>query len=414
MNDYSILENLFKNEQDEIHFDLFKESNVIKINNNNGDNNNFDNGISFNTQSIASKMINYKDAYVLLHIECEIPFDETDQGKKSIPKLLYLKNSFEIVKNFKVQLNNVTILNESYVNRSSLIDYILNNPQSEPLMYRNIKKATSTGLNITDNKFITKDTYFTKQEDSDEEKNHFVDFEIPIFLKDISSFFKNIDIIHYGEFNILIDLIDEIFVSSRDGVAYDIKSAYLIVEEIKLSKEDELRYLKKLDNGYIKTINFLENHVKIFNDKFNINRQDFYLNNVRNGDSIYIYGILDANKTGLNYDLSSVKLNEPYLLIDNVRFENSIPDDISAYKSLKSKSMYSNNFIINYDDYINYYRIYFWNISRQIKDDNANKFINILTGMETSACEVYIVFKTSASITMKYSKNDKLIVYKSQ
>ena len=98
MNDYTILENLLK---DEIHFDLFKESNVIKINNNNGDNNNFDNGISFNTQSIASKMINYKDAYVLLRIECEIPFDETDQGKKSIPKLLYLKNSFEIVKILK-------------------------------------------------------------------------------------------------------------------------------------------------------------------------------------------------------------------------------------------------------------------------------------------------------------------------
>ena len=92
MNDYTILENLFKDEQDENHFDLFKESNVIKINNNNGDNNNFDNGISFNTQSIASKMINYKDAYVLLHIECEIPFDSSDQGKKSIPKLLYLKN----------------------------------------------------------------------------------------------------------------------------------------------------------------------------------------------------------------------------------------------------------------------------------------------------------------------------------
>ena len=34
--------------------------------------------------------------------------------------------------------------------------------------------------------------------------------------------------------------------------------------------------------------------------------------------------------------------------------------------------------------------------------------------METSACEVYIVFKASANITLKYSKNDKLIVYKSQ
>ena len=161
---------IIEDEQDEIHFDLFKESNVIKINNNNGDNNNFDNGISFNTQSIASKMINYKDAYVLLHIECEIPFDSTDQGKKSIPKLLYLKNSFEIVKNFKVQLNNVTILNEGNVNRSSLIDFVLDNSQGESLMYRNIKKVTSTGLNIINNKFITKDTYFTKEEDSDEKK----------------------------------------------------------------------------------------------------------------------------------------------------------------------------------------------------------------------------------------------------
>ena len=244
MNDYTILENLFKNEQDEIHFDLFKESNVIKINNNNGDNKNFDNGISFNTQSIASKMINYKHAYVLQRIECEIPFDETDQGKKSIPKLLYLKNSFEIVENFKVQLNNVTILNESNINRSALIHSVLDNPQSEPLIYRNIKKVSSDGINITDNEFITKDTYFTKEEDSDKEKNHFVDFEIPIFLKDISSFFKNVDIIHYGEFNIILNLIDELFVSSREGVTYDIKSAYLIVEEIKLSEEDEIRYLK--------------------------------------------------------------------------------------------------------------------------------------------------------------------------
>ena len=98
---------------------------------------------------------------------------------------------------------------------------------------------------------------------------------------------------------------------------------------------------------------------------------------------------------------------------DNVRFENAILNDISAYKALKNKSMYSNNSIINYDDYINYYRIYFWNIARQIKDDNANKFINILSGMETASFEVYIVFKTSASITLKYSKNNKLIVYKS-
>ena len=119
--------------------------------------------------------------------------------------------------------------------------------------YRNLSKATSDGLNITNNKFITKDAYAKQEENTGgKTKNHFIDFEIPFFLKDVSSFFKNIDIIHYGEFNILIDLIDKLFISSREGITYDIKSAYLYVEEIKLSEEDELKYLKKLNNGFTK------------------------------------------------------------------------------------------------------------------------------------------------------------------
>ena len=356
MNNYSILENLFKNEQDEIHFALFKESNIIKLNNENK-NEEFDNGIHFNTASLASKLINYKDAYILLQIECEIPYNDSDQGKKSIPDILYLKNSFELVKNLKIQLNNVNISNEVNVNRSSLIDFVLNNSHNESILFRNLSIASTDGLNIENNKFISKDTYGKKE--NDVTTNHFIDFEIPIFLKDISLFFNNIDIMHYAEFDILINLIDELFVSKREGVTYDIKSAYLIVEEIKLNKEDELRYLKKLDNGYIKTINFLENHVKIFNDKFNINRQDFYVNNVRNGDSIYIYGILDTNKEGMHYDLPSVRFKKAFLKIDNVRFENEILHDISAFKSFKSKSTHQNDFLINYIEYLNYYGIYF-------------------------------------------------------
>ena len=124
MDDCTILENLFRNERDSIHFELFKESNVIKLNNENR-NDNFKNGFHFNTASIASKMIHYKNAYMLLEIKCEIPFDETDQGKKSIPKLLYLKKSYEIVKNLKIQLNNGDISNETNINRSTLIDFIL-------------------------------------------------------------------------------------------------------------------------------------------------------------------------------------------------------------------------------------------------------------------------------------------------
>ena len=94
MNDYKTITLLFGNDLDEIGFRLFKESNIIKLNNKN--NNNYDNNqIEFNTQSLSSKLINYSNSY----IEMEIPFDDSDQGKKSIPKLIALKNSYEIVKN---------------------------------------------------------------------------------------------------------------------------------------------------------------------------------------------------------------------------------------------------------------------------------------------------------------------------
>ena len=140
-----LLKNLLKNEQDEIHFALFKESNIIKLNNENKIDD-FDNGIHFNTASFASKMINYKDAYILLNIECEVPFDDGDQGKKSVPDELYIRNSFEIVKNLKIQLNNVNISNEVNVNRSSLIDFVLNNSHNESILFRNLSIASSYGF----------------------------------------------------------------------------------------------------------------------------------------------------------------------------------------------------------------------------------------------------------------------------
>ena len=40
----------------------------------------------------------------------------------------------------------------------------------------------------------------------------------------------------------------------------------------------------------MKTINFLENHTRIFDDKISTVNENFYINNVRNADSVYIYG----------------------------------------------------------------------------------------------------------------------------
>ena len=142
--------------------------------------------------------------------------------------------------------------------------------------------------------------------------------------------------------------------------------------------------------------------------------QDFYIKNVRNCNSVYIYGILNVNKEGLNYDLPSVKFDKPRLNIDNIQFENPIPNDISAYTELKNKSNHYDNFLITYQNFKKYCRLYCFNVARNIRDNNDNKFFNIITDMESTSCTAYVVLKTHSSVKLEYSKNNGLIVYKSQ
>ena len=203
-------------------------------------------------------------------------------------------------------------------------------------------------------------------------------------------------------------------ISSRSGIKIHIKSCFLYVKEIKFDDENDIKYLKMLNDVYTKSINFLENHVRIFDDKMSEIGENFYINKVRNCDSAYMYGILNSNQMGLNYDLPSIKFENPYLNIDNIRFENPIPNDISAYEILKSKSNHYVNSLITYPNFKKYYRIYCFNVSRNIRDNHNNKFMNIITNMESTSCSVYVVFKTSSKVKLEYNKTDGLIVYKSQ
>ena len=395
MNDLRILDDLFEKHNDEIHFELFKRSNIVWINNENqGD---YNKEIIFNTRSLASLLINYKDSYILLKIEVKIPYDPTDQGKKSVPKLISLKKSYELVKYLRISLNNVIITNESYVNRSSSVNYVLNNSYNDPTSYRNISKVIPTDLNITDNQFINKDTYYSPQDDDEDTTNkfHYINFETPIFLKDISEFFRKVTVLKFAEFNINLKFIDNMIISSRENIETTIKSCHLFVKEVTLHENDHIKYLKMLNDSYTKNINFLECHTRVFNDKMSEINENVYVNNVQNCDSVYIYGILSTNKEGLKYNLPSVKFEKPHLNIYNIEFEKPIDNDISAYDELKSKSNNYDYFSITYPNFKNYYRIYCFNVARNIRDDH-NKFINI------------------RSIKLEYSKANGLIVYKSQ
>ena len=166
-----------------------------------------------------------------------------------------------------------------------------------------------------------------------------------------------------------------------------------------------------LDNKFTKKINFMENHTLIFDGKLKEINEDFAINNIRNSDSVFIYGILNTKKTELNNDLPSVKFENRYLNIDDIRFENPIPNDISAYNIFKYKINHSNNFIITYKEFLENYRIYCFNENRQTQNDTNNKFMNIITNIESTSSTVYIVWRKYSNIEMKYTKNG-LNIYK--
>ena len=125
------------------------------------------------------------------------------------------------------------------------------------------------------------------------------------------------------------------FVTKRDGISYEIKGCDLFVEEVKLTEEDKTKRLKMLENNYVKKINFLENHTSIYIDKLNILENNIHLNNVRDADSVFIFGISKVRKVGLNYQLPNIQFKKPYMQIDNIKFENGIPNDVSAYQNLE-------------------------------------------------------------------------------
>ena len=74
-----------------------------------------------------------------------------------------------------------------------------------------------------------------------------------MFLKDINNFFKKIDIISFGEFDINLSNKNP-FIFTRANSSFNLASAYLYVDEIKLSDSDNVKYLKMIDSGFTKKL----------------------------------------------------------------------------------------------------------------------------------------------------------------
>ena len=154
--------------------------------------------IVFNTQSISSKLIHYSNAYI--QFQFDIKF-ETDAACTKTN--LSLKNSYEMISELKIELNNIIISNEHDTYYSYIINHLLENSKSDNLIYRTI----DIHENVVKYSDTNKDIFLTKNGDK-------LRVICNVFLKDISNFYKNLRIpLEFAEFNLTRKLADQIYVT---------------------------------------------------------------------------------------------------------------------------------------------------------------------------------------------------------
>ena len=384
-NEFKQINNLVKSKSEKVEHISYKEVYKLKLNPEN--NNNTNTRIEFNTKNISSQLIDYSNAYFQFIFNIKFATDAACTKAN-----LTLKNSYEMIEELKIELNNKTISNEHNVNYSYLINHLLENSKNDNLIYRNI----DIHQNVVKYNDTNKDIFLVKNGGT-------MQVTCNVFLKDVSDFFKNLNTpLEFSEFNLILKLVDEIYVTDQENVTQTLVSSHLYVDRVILDEIEKLEYLKNHNNFNI-NITFLENYVK--KDSNNITNESFdvFINNVRNCNDLFLLLIKDNNNT---LKLPNKKCKNIQLYIDNQKFQTEILSDLDAYTELKNRSEYVNEFILDYNRFLNNYTIYSFPIYRNTRFDKNNKYINITgLGVDDDDSKAIIIYRKKSNINLKINNN---------
>ena len=297
-----------------------------------------------------------------------------------------------MIQELKIELNNKIISNEHNTNHSYIINHILENSKNDDLIYRNIDIHSGVVKYADTNK----DIFMTKNGDT-------MRVVCNVFLKDVSNFFKNLNIpLEFAEFNLTLKLADQIYVTDQANVTQTLISSHLYVDQVVLNEIEKIEYLKNHNNFNI-NIPFLENFVKKDNNNITNENFDVFINNCRNTNDVFLMLIKDNNNT---LRLPNKKCKNLQLYIDNQRFQNGISSDLDAFIELKSRSEYTNEFILDYNRFLNNYTIYSFPVYRNSRNDKSNKYINIAgQGIDDDNSKAIIIWRQMSNINLKINNN---------
>ena len=315
---------------------FYKSINRTKINNMNSDS--FSNNrIRFNTKEISDHLVYYGDSYIL--IEIDIKF--TEEANASTDNIR-LKISYEMINSIKIELNRTIISNEDYIYYSNIIPHLLENSKNDDLLYRGLDLHDNVTFNTNTNKNI----FITNQGDT-------VTVKVPIYLKDISDYFRKLTFpLEFCEYNISIQVVNEIYykTAAMNIENKTIKSAYLFTDVCYLDEKNNLDYLKNI-NKFNKTIPIFDNNVVINHDKIAANNFTIHVNNVYDCKNMYLMFIKDNSIVKIpNKSCSNIQLK-----INSEKFQNVIENNIDAFLIFKNRSPYTNEFLLNYNRFLDYF-----------------------------------------------------------
>ena len=393
MNESNQIIELLNNENTTLKNISYKSVNRTKLNNTN--NNSFSNNrIRFNTKEISNHLVSYEDAYILLEVDLKFA-----DAANALAANIRLKNSYEMINSIKIELNRTIISNEDYIYYSNIIPHLLENSKSDDLLYRAIDLHDMVTFKTNTNKNI----FISNAGD-------IVTIKVPIYLKDISDYFRQLNFpLEFCDYDISIQVVDEIYykTAAMNIESQTIKSAYLFTDICYLDEKTNLDYLKNI-NKFNKTIPFFDNNVVINHNKILGTNFTIHVNNVYNCKNMYLMFIKDNSIVKIpNKSCSNIQLK-----VNSEKFQNVIENNNDAFLIFKNRSPYTNEFLLNYNQFLNNYLIYSFPLDRMLKNDSGNKSI-IINGEpnDNSSSTAIIIYQQASYINFKI-ENNSLVVTK--
>ena len=234
--------------------------------------------------------------------------------------------------------------------------------------------------------------------------------KIPIFLRDISDYFRQLDFAHeFGNYNISVQIVDQIYYNAADmgNITQEIKSSYLYTDICYSDEKSKIDYIKNI-NKFNKTIPILDDNVKVNINKIEGTKFNMNFNNVINCKNMYLMFIKDDAVV----KIPGKSCSDIQIKIDSQQFQNPIMNSTDAYIIFKNRSPYNNKFLLNYNQFANNYLIYSFPINRMLKYDSGTKSIDISCNPDdNSSASAIVIYQQSAYINLKI-ENGSLVVKK--